>query len=230
MVRYAIMSTSHDSRDADLSVGDGGRRYGSVRAAAIAFGVVYLGGGVLLSELVGSSADSTDTFSEHFASAGWRTADIVGGAGLAVAALLMVGLGLTLQARLARGRRELRSDSVAALALLQGSVLFTAAGLLATPSILRAIGALYSDPALEPAAAAGIAQAGIVVLLFVIVAMGLWTALVAWLSLRAGAIPRWLAVAGWVVAVLSLLGVTGVAAMLLGVWWLAFGFRWRNPA
>lgn len=201
--------------------------YGSVRAAALGFGVSYLVAGVMLAELAGSSADSTATFTVHFDNEASRFGDIAGCISLLVASFFLVATGLTLRQRLTAPMPTLRADLVAALALLGAAGLLVSAGLLVAPPLLQSFGDLYDDPGLEPAVAAGIAQAGIVVLLATLIVLGAFTALVAQLAHSAGAMHRWFLPAGWIVAVLTLLGVTGVAAFPLGLWWAALAFGWR---
>ncbi len=203
-------------------------RYGSVRAAALGFGVTYLVGGVLLSDLVGSTADSTGTFTAHFDNDARRFGDIAGSILLLASSFFLVAAGLTLRQRLVDAVPSLRTDLVAALAVLGAAGLVVSAGLLLAVPLMQSVGDLFSDPGMEPAVAAGIAQAGVVVLLATLIVLGAFTALVAQLSRGAGATPRWFLPAGWTVAVLTLLGITGAAAFPLGLWWVALAFGWRD--
>ena len=202
-------------------------RYGSVRFAAIAFGVAYLAGGILLGELVGSSADSTQTFTDHFNDDASRFGDIAGAVLLVVAALFAVPLGLTLRQRLAGPTPVLKVDLVAGLAILSAAGLLISAGLLITAPLWQSFGDFFDDPGMEPAVAAGVAQAGIAALLCSLLVLGAWTFLLVSLARRAGQIPGWLSIVGWVAAVLTLFGITGAAALPIGLWWIACGVFWR---
>ena len=190
--------------------------------------MAYLVGAVLLGELVGSSADSTQTFTDHFNNDTSRFGDIAGSSALIVAALLIVPLGLSLRQRLSGETPELKVDLVAGLAILSASGLLLSAGLLVTAPLWQSFGDLFDDPGMEPAVAAGVAQAGIAVLLATLFVLAAWTFLAASLARKAGRIPRWLSIAGWVAATLALFGITGAAALPLGLWWVALGWWWRR--
>ncbi|MEX2080493.1 MAG: hypothetical protein WEC33_02665 [Dehalococcoidia bacterium] len=201
--------------------------YGSVRATALGFGLTYLTGGVLLAELVGSSADSTATFTTHFDDDAARFGDIAGSLLLMVSSVFVLCAGLTLRERLRGPRATLRVDLVAALAFLGAAALFVSAGLLLSAPLLQSFGDLVDDPGMEPAVAAGFAQAGTIALISSVLLLGAWTALVAHVAHSAGAIGRWFRLTGWVVAGLTVFAVTGIAAFPLGVWWVALAFGWR---
>ena len=207
---------------------DGRRTYGSVRMATAGFGLAYLIAFALLGDLLGSSADSTATFTEHFADDSARWGDFAGGLVFVTAALFLVAAGLTLRQRLASETPALKVDMVAGLALLAAGGLLVSAGLLLTVPATLALGDITDDTGIEPGPAAGIAQAGTVVLIATVLCLGALTALVAHVAGAQGAIGRWLSRSGWVVAVLTLAGWTGAAALPLGVWWLALAFRWRH--
>jgi hypothetical protein len=203
--------------------------YGSVRVTALGFGLTYLAGGVLLAELVGSSADSTATFTEHFDDNAARFGDIAGSLILMASSVFVLCTGLTLRERLLGPQPRLRVDLLAALALLCAAALFVSAGLLLSAPFLQSFGDLYGDPGMEPAVAAGLAQAGTVALICAVMLLGAWTGLVAHVAHSAGAIGRWFNVTGWIAAGMTLFAVTGIATFPLGVWWIALAFGWRSP-
>ena len=203
--------------------------YGSIRAVTIGFGISYLAGFVLLAELLGSSADETAQFTRHFDNDASRFGDIAGAVALLAAALALVMAGLVLRHRLGAAQPSLRVDLVAALAMLAATGLLVSAGLLLAVPLWQSFGDITGDPGVEPGAAAGIAQAGTALLICTLFILAAWTAIVAQLARKAGAIGRWLSVAGFLVAVLACFGITGAGAFPLGLWWIVVGMRWRQP-
>lgn len=206
------------------------QNYGSVRAGALAFGFAYLAGGILLAELIGSSADSTETFTTHFDDDLLRYGDIIGSLLLVGASIPLVCIGLTIRQELVLAQPSLRIDLIAALSLLGAAGLLASGSLLLTPPLLQSFGDLFTDPGLEPASAAALAQAGTVALLCTLLVLGAWTALVARTSRSGQRIGSWLYISGVAAAALTVLGITGAAAFPLGIWWIVFAFRWRESA
>jgi hypothetical protein len=199
----------------------------AVRFSFIGFGACYTLALALLGELLGSSADSTRTFSEHFDSATRRLADILGGASLLAAALALLAVGLSLRERLGMRFPGVTSDFLAALGGLSASGLLVSGGLLMAPALMRTLGEAFGDPGMEPGAAAGVAQAGTAVLVATLLLLGLMTAITVWLAARARWVTLWLTASGYVVAALTVLGFSIGAAAPLGVWWMLLGIFWR---
>lgn len=202
-------------------------QYGSVRGIAIGFGLAYLIGFFLFGDLLGSSADSPESFKDHFDNPVSRTGDILGALSLVVASGLMVGLGLTLRHELAEDRPRLKVDLVAGLAGLSAGGLLVAAGMLLAPPLWQTFGDLTGDPGLDPPVAAGIAQAGTAVLLLSLLPVSAWSGLSILLARKTARIPGWMAVLGWIAAFLAPLGVTVAAALPIGLWWIGVGILWR---
>lgn len=203
-------------------------RYGSLRPFAAAFGVCYVAAFVLLGDLLGSSADSTETFTEYWESDARVAANIIGGVLLMAAAVFAVCCGLIVRHESTSEQPGLRADLLPALATLAGAGLFVSAGLLLTPPILQSIGDAFSDPGLAPDVAAGVAQAGTIVLICTVLLLGGWTVLVAHAGRAVGACGRPWVIAAWIVAAFALAGVTVGAALPLGLWWIAIAWRWRR--
>ncbi|MGK2965710.1 MAG: hypothetical protein ACSLFM_08885 [Tepidiformaceae bacterium] len=192
---------------------------------------MYLAAFALLGELLGSTADSTQTFTDHFADDATRFGDIAGALLLVVAAVFLVALGLTLWRMLATEPPSLRIDLIGSLAIVVAAALVASAALLVAPPLLQSFGDLFDDPGMEPGATAGIAQAGSVGVILCAMLLGGWTVLFAVVAYGAGVIGRRSMIAACVVGGLSLLAITVGAAAPLGVWWLVVGLRWReSPA
>lgn len=203
--------------------------YATLRPFAAGFGLCYLAAFVLLGDLLGSSADSTATFTEYWESDARVAANIMGGVLLMAASVLAVCCGLIVRHESTTEHPGLRDDLVAALATLAGAGLFVSAGLLVTPPVLQSFGDAFSDPGLTPDVAAGVAQAGIIMLLCTLLLLGVWVVLVAYAGRAAGACGTPWVIAAWIVAAFALLGVTVGAALPMGLWWVAIAWRWRAP-
>jgi hypothetical protein len=174
---------------------------------------------VLLGPLLGSSADASTAFTDHFADEGNRLRDLVGSLVWTVVA--------------ARAETSTRVDGplrdlTSAVAVVTASVLVVASALLVTVPATTAIGELTDDPGIDPAVQAGIAQAGTVVLLVAALCLALTTLLIARLGRRSGAVPRWIVVTAWATAVTLALGVTVVLLVPFGAWAIAVGLVWTS--
>jgi MFS family permease len=191
-----------------------------------AFGLAYLAAVLLFGELLGSTADSTETFTQLFDSESRRVADITGGIVLLIGAALLAISVVSVRASLPSPR----ADALAAVGMLAAAGLLFASTLLAAPAVMRAIGAMFGDPGMDPGAAAGLAQAGAVALFGAILLLGATTVLTAHVCREAKISGRGFVVAAWVTALLGVFAVTVAAAAPLGLWWLAFGWRIRTRA
>lgn len=202
-------------------------RYGSVRGAAVGFGLTYLLGFFMLGELLGSSADSTQSYTDHFDDDTARFGDIAGALALLAAAAFVVPVGLALRHELATSRPTLKVDLLAGLAVVSAAGILVSAGMLLAPPLWQSLGDVTDDPGMEPAVAAGVAQVGTAVLLCSLILLASWTFLAIHLTRKEGRVPGWLSVVGWGAAGLALLGITVVAALPLGLWWIGLGIFWR---
>jgi hypothetical protein len=192
------------------------------RVLTMAFGFSYLIAIVLLGELLGSAADSTATFADRVDDEALRAVDLLGCAFLAVSAVLLVMVALTLRRRIGTNEPDIWEDISAGVGLLAAAGLLMSAALLATTPLWRTLGAATDDPSLEPAVGAGITQAGIAMLILSVVVAGVWTVLVAIRARRTVDASIWFMVSAILVGALTLFAVTVAAALPLGVWWLAF--------
>jgi hypothetical protein len=199
----------------------------SLMAPALVLGGSYLVAIVLLGPLLGSSADASTAYRDHFASDGNRVRDIVGSLTLLVAAVAL--LWTVLRARSA-GAPAILGDIVLAVAGLASAGLVVAAGLLLTVPATTTIGELTDDPGIDDAVQAGIAQAGTVMLMVAALLLGATAVLLAVLGRRRGAVGSWIVAAAWVTAVCSLLGFSVVLLLPFAVWAIAVAAVWRPVA
>jgi hypothetical protein len=184
---------------------------------------------VMLGPLLGSSADASTAFAEHFADDGNRARDLVGSLALLVAAAMLVWTAVT-----ARQKTIVSADSsVRDLSTIVGAVtasaLVAASGLLMTVPLTTSIADLTDDPGIDTGVQAGIAQAGTVVLLVAGLCLALTTVLLARLGRQNLAIPRWISAAAWATAATLCLGVSIVLLTPFAAWAIALGLAWSLP-
>lgn len=200
-----------------------------LRTAGLVCGVAHLASIVLLGPLLGSAADPSTAYAEHYAVDANVRRDLVGSLGLLVAA---AALGwIVVAARRRAGGPDgggIGGDLTAAAGLVSAGVIVVAAGVLATVPLTTAIGDLTDDPGIDAEVQAGIAQAGTVVLLVAMVAVGVTTVLLARLGRAAGAVPRWVVVTAWATAGTLLLGASVVLLAPFGAWIAGAGTAWRS--
>lgn len=201
----------------------------TVRTSASCLGVVYLFVIASLGPLLGSTADSSTAFVDHFASDANVRLDLVVSVLLAVVAALLVWTIVVIRDGL-ESQHEMRrlSDLVGALSVVSASGLLVAAGLLATVPLTTSIGKITDDPGIEPPVQAGVAQAGTIVLLMTMLVVGATFVIAARLGRAAGAVPRWIAVTSWVVAVALVLGMSIALLFPFGAWLIALGLTWKT--
>jgi hypothetical protein len=174
----------------------------------VGLGCSYLLAIVLLGPLLGSSADASTAFSEHFAEDGNRLRDLLGSFALLVAAGSLVWMVVAARTEASTLLGSSLRDLTAAVAVVTASVLVVASALLVTVPATTAIGELTDDPGIDPTVQAGIAQAGTVVLLVAALCLALATA--------------------WATAVTLALGVTVVLLVPFGAWAIAVGLVWTS--
>lgn len=204
-------------------------RMGTVRTSAVCLGIAYLVAVASLGPLLGSTADSSTAFVDHFASDANVRTDLIASLLLAAASTLLVWTIVLIRDRL-QSEHEMRRlcDVLGALSVISASGLLVAAGLLATVPLTTSIGNITDDPGIEPPVQAGIAQAGTVVLLMSMLVVGATFVLAARLGRAAGAIPRWVAVTSWIVAAALVLGMSIALLFPFGAWLIALGLTWRT--
>ena len=201
----------------------------TVRTSAVCLGVVYLVAIASLGPLLGSTADSSTAFVDHFANDANVRLDLVASLLLAAASVLLVWTIVLIRHAVesAPDTRRLR-DLLGVLSAVSASGLLVAAGLLATVPLATSIGNITDDPGIEPPVQAGIAQAGTVVLLMSMLVVGATFVLAARLGRAAGSVPRWIAVTAWIVAAALILGMSIALLFPFGAWLIALGLTWKT--
>ncbi len=203
----------------------------SLRVPAIGLGITHLVAVALLGPLLGSTADASTAYAEHFAADGNLLRDLAGCMAVLIAACMLVWT--VVAARYASGQatdEAAAANGLTAFAgLISASAMVVAAGLLATVPLAATIGKLTDDPGIDASVQAGIAQAGTVVLFVAMLAVGATSVLVARLGRRADAVPKWIAVMSWIVAGTLILGASVALLMPFGMWAIALGLTWNTP-
>jgi len=200
-----------------------------LRRPAIALGCAYLLAIALLGPLLGSSADASTAFADHFDDDGNRLRDLLGSLALLAAAGTLVWTAIEArQATTARDGSSVRDLSTISAAIT-ASTLVAAAGLLATVPLTTAIGELTDDPGIDIGVQSGIAQAGTVLLLVAALCLAVTTVLLARLGRQNLAVPRWIMTTAWVTAATLCLGVSVGLLLPFAPWAIAVGLLWSVP-
>jgi hypothetical protein len=198
-----------------------------LRRPAIGLGCSYLVAIVMLGPLLGSSADASSAFAEHFADDGNRLRDLAGSLALLVAAAMLGWTVVSAPSESSIDTGTLR-DLTAMTGAVTAAALVVAAGLLLTVPLTTSIGELTDDPGIDPGAQAAIAQAGTVVLLVAALCLALTAVLLARLGRHSGAVPRWIHATAWATAATLLLGVSVALLVPFAAWAIALGIAWRS--
>ncbi len=201
----------------------------SARIAGATFGGGLLVALVLLGDLLGSSADSTAAFTEQFDDTATRIGHIVGALALLVSAVALLVFGLAYRRQLHATVQALSADVVAGLSALSSAGLLVSASLVSAPALMKTLGETTDDPGIEPNAAAGIAQAGTVVLVFTLLVAGLMTILVVRLARQQLGLNRAMLVAAWFVSLLTVTGLAIATLFPFALIWLGLGI-WLRPS
>ena len=197
-----------------------------LRLPAIDLGCSYLVAIVMLGPLLGSSADASTAFAEHFDDDGNRFRDLLGSLALLVAAAMLAWTAVTArQTTVARAESSVR-DLCTIASVVTSSTLVVASGLLMTVPLTTSIGDLTDDPGIDAGVQAGIAQAGTVMLLVAALCLALTTVLFPRLGRQNLAVPRWISVTAWAAAATLCLGVSVGLLMPFALWAIALGFTW----
>lgn len=200
-----------------------------LRRPAIALGCAYLLAIALLGPLLGSSADASTAFADHFGGEANRLRDLLGSLALLVSASMLAWTAVAARrTTFARDESSVRDLSTIAAAVT-ASTLIIAAGLLATVPVTTSIGELTDDPGVDIGVQAGIAQAGTVVLLVAALCLAVTTVLLARLGRQNRAVPRWIMATAWVTAATLCLGVSVGLLLPLAAWAIALGVVWSVP-
>ena len=182
----------------------------------------------MLGPLLGSLADPSTAFAEHFADDGNRLRDLVGALSLVMSAAMLTWTALIAR-RISVAATSAVRDLSAAAAVITASTMVAAAGLLLAVPLTASIGELTDDPGIEPGVQAGVVQAGTVMLLVAAVCLACTIVLIARLGRQNGAVPRWIVATAWITAVALCLGASVVLLLPFGLWAIACGLVWRAP-
>jgi hypothetical protein len=199
-----------------------------LRAPAIAIGCSYLLAILMLGPLLGSSADASTAFAEHFDDDGNRLRDLLGSLALLVAASMLVWTAVTARRWTSARVESSVRDLSAIAAVVTASTLVVASGLLLTVPLTTSIGELTDDPGIDAGVQAGIAQAGTVVLLVAALCLAVTTVLLARLGRQNRVVPPWIMGTAWVTAATLCLGVSVGLLMPFAAWAIALGLAWRS--
>ncbi|HZB41820.1 MAG TPA: hypothetical protein VE487_12700 [Ilumatobacter sp.] len=201
-----------------------------LRAPAISLGCSYLVAIVMLGPLLGSTADASTAFAEHFDDAVNRRRDVLGSLALLVTAATLVWTAVTARQQTTGHPHRSTRDLSTIASTVTASALVTASGLLMTVPLSSSIGELTDDPGIDVGVQAGIAQAGTVMLLVAALSLAVTAVLLARLGRQAHAIPRWISATAWVTAATLALGVSIVLLVPFAAWIIALGLTWSSEA
>jgi hypothetical protein len=201
-----------------------------LRLPAGALGLFYFVAIVMLGPLLGSTADASSAFAEHFDDDGNRTRDLIGAAGLLMAAAMLAWTTVVAWRHTVKGAQPATRDLTVVAGAVSASTLVAASSLLSTVPLMSLVGGLTDDPGLDADIQAGIAQAGAVMLLVAALCLAVTTVLLARLGRQSGTLPRWMHALAWVTALTLCLGVTVVMLLPFAAWAIAFGSAWSSSA
>jgi hypothetical protein len=199
-----------------------------LRSSALTLSGSYLLAIVLLGPLLGSTADASTAFRDHFADDGNRLRDVAGSLALLVAAASLVWTALTARASSRSPVVANLGDLTAAAAGVTAAVLVVASGLLLTVPATTSIGEITDDPGIDEEVQAGIAQAGSVMVFVAALCLAFTAVLLARLGRRSGAVDRWVVACAWLNVVCAVLGVSVVLLVPFGAWAAAVALVWRE--
>ena len=198
----------------------GDRRDRAARRYGIAFGVLFaLALTALLGDLFGAFADSAESFAPYFDSSTERFRHAVGAYALAASGLCFLGFAVASTAN-AAGVADV--STVARTARLTAAVfaaLVSVAGAaLATVSLSIGFGQITGDAGIRDGEEL-LPQLGYVLVTVPgALCAALAVVLIARVGVRTGALPRWVATCGYVVAAAQLLSLFTLPLLLLPLW------------
>lgn len=199
-----------------------------LRRPAVALGCSYLTSIVLLGPLLGSSADASTAFADHFGDDGNRLRDVLGSIGLLVTAAMLVWTAVVVRHRTSADDGGSVRDLSLGAAVVTASTLVAASGLLLTVPLTTSIGKLTDDPGIDVGVQAGVAQAGTVVLLVAALCLAVTTVLLARLGRLNAAVPTWISTTAWATAATLCLGITVALLLPFAAWAIALGVVWSS--
>lgn len=199
-----------------------------VRVPSICLGGSYLVAIITLGPLLGSSADASTAFADHFGDGGNRLRDLLGSLALLVSAAMLAWTTVVVRQQTGDLHQESSRDLSAMSGVVTASALVAAAGLLMTVPLTSSIAELTDDPGIDIGVQAGIAQAGTVMLLVAALCLASTTVLFARLGRRARVLPPWISVTAWVTAASLALGASVVLLVPFAAWVIAFGLAWSS--
>ena len=197
-----------------------------LRRSAIGLGCSYLVAIVMLGPLLGSSADASTAFAEHFDNDANRFRDLLGSVVLLVAAAMLSWTSVVARQQTTSMTDSAVRDLSTVATVVTSSTLVAASGLLMTVPLTTTVGELTDDPGIDAGVQAGIAQAGTVMLFVAALCLALTTVLLARLGRQCSAVPRWIAVTAWGIAATLCLGASVGLLIPFGLWAIAFGVTW----
>ena len=201
-----------------------------LRVPAVSLGLTYLVSIVLLGELLGSTADASATYGNHFSDDAALTQDFIGAIALVASSAILDWLIIAMRATVYGPSEKFLRDLASAFGMVASAALIMAAGLLLTVPFTIILGRITGDPGIESSVQAGIAQAGSVCLFLAVFPLAIAVVLIGKLGKRIGVLPRWILVASWFTSVfLVLLGWTVGLLLTFALWSLALGLTWRLP-
>ncbi len=190
----------------------------------VAFAVLFTAAFAALADLLGSFADSNETYIEHYDRAGSRAQDIAGTYLLTLAGLAFSAFGVGFAHRLKGTGETVMPTLILSSAVLCSAGMLVAAALLGTVSLSRTMGNFFDETGvLVGGEAAVLPQAGAVVMAIpVAISASAAIAAMAYSSWGPHVLPRWICVFGFIAAlVIVLLAFSGPPLLLLPAWVLA---------
>jgi hypothetical protein len=199
----------------------------NITTTGLAFAILFVAGGLLLGELLGSSGDSDRTFDVYFEQKSNRAADILGGYLLAASGLAFIFFTFALRARLFADAGRSAAQFVLISGATAGLLIIIAAAALMTVSFSIEFGGLFDDRDQFVTGASALPQFGYVLLC--VLATLPAAALIAVTSIAAREnLPRWLAYAGFPLALVLLLGFAVGPLFALPIWVTAIALTLRG--
>jgi hypothetical protein len=199
-------------------------------ASGISFSVLFIAGLLPLGELLGSFADSDQTFEAYFADSANRAGNIVGGILLVAAALVFLWFIQHLRQRLQSDttRPPTLPNFVYSTGQTFVTLLLVGTAALVTVPVTLAFATLFDDQPFTTGQAV-LPQLGTVIVAF----FANWTAAAMVLTAtiaarRTGSFPRWLRGLGYAVPTFMVLFTLtiGLSFLALALWTLAVSIHW----
>ena len=217
-----------DARDAQSREG--------VRLSAvcgIVFAITFVAAIVLLGGLLGSFADSDETFSEYYESSSNRNGSALGGVLLFVSGIALLPFVGGLVRLLSRSRESAAAQLAVPLSYVASGLIIASAAAFSTVGMARIMADIFDEatPPFQGASIVVLPQLGYVLMVFAAWTQAVLLALAGSLIIRTRALP---AAAGWlaiVCAAILLPGAFAIAPLLaLPLWVLTAAVLMLRPA